>query len=143
MSLENVDVDLEEMPGSAPMEEEFDIIFKPVNVSHDERELLARVVFCEAGTEGLLGMQRVCDVVLNRVYSPKFPDSITEVLMVEGQFASVERDDFYSISVSRDAYYAVDLSLSGKRVDTESLYFARKPLTQDGLYQYGRHYFSK
>ena len=35
-----------------------------------DRELLARLIQCEAGGEGDTGMQAVASVIMNRVYAP-------------------------------------------------------------------------
>ena len=49
-------------------------------------ELLARIIQCEAGGEGEQGMKAVACVVMNRVESGLFPDSIEEVVYQSGQF---------------------------------------------------------
>ena len=38
-------------------------------MSYSDRELLARIIECEAGGEGDNGMKAVASVVMNRVYS--------------------------------------------------------------------------
>lgn len=118
------------------------VIYKPVKISSDDRELLEHLVQKEAGTEGLEGKRRVTDVVLNRVNSPKFPNSITEVIFQPNQFESAVHDDFLTRKVDSETTLAVSMELNGERLDGESLYFATKPLTRKGLYQYKRHYFS-
>lgn len=56
-------------------------------ISDEELTLLAACVQAEAGNQGEQGMRYVCDVILNRVDSDTYPDTITEVITQKGQFA--------------------------------------------------------
>jgi N-acetylmuramoyl-L-alanine amidase len=64
---------------------------EPVNTSLSDTEidLLARLVRAEAQTEPLEGKIAVACVVLNRLESSQFPDSIKEVIYDPGQFQPV------------------------------------------------------
>ncbi|MBQ3413911.1 MAG: cell wall hydrolase [Clostridia bacterium] len=56
-------------------------------VPSEDRKLLERLVFAEAGTtETFKGQVAIAAEVLNRVQSPDFPDTIPEVLAQEGQY---------------------------------------------------------
>ena len=55
-----------------------------------EKELLTKLVYAEAGGEPLEGQIAVAAVVLNRVRSPKFPDTVWDVIHQPGQFTPVE-----------------------------------------------------
>jgi spore germination cell wall hydrolase CwlJ-like protein len=52
-------------------------------------ELLARLLYAEAGGEGTVGMQAVAAVVMNRVASPNFPDTVEKVILQKGHFEAV------------------------------------------------------
>ena len=56
------------------------------NISEADMELIYRVVMSEAGGDGVLSQKGVTTVILNRLFSPNFPDTIPEVL--EGQFST-------------------------------------------------------
>lgn len=45
-------------------------------MDNDEYELFAKCVEAEAGTEGFTGKQYVVDVILNRVDSDKYPNTV-------------------------------------------------------------------
>lgn len=62
-----------------------------VHLSPADRDLLARVVTAEAGGEPYKGQVAVAAVILNRVRSPHFPDTVRGVIMEGGgrQFESV------------------------------------------------------
>lgn len=141
---QSVDRVFDSDPTYIPMDEEcWQTIRKPMNLSSREEDLLERIAFFEAGSEGIDGMRRVVDVVLNRLYSDKFPNTIEDVLMQEGQFESVKGWRFFNARIPESARAAVKKETNGcEQLDNQSLYFARTPLTANGVYRYGKHYFS-
>jgi spore germination cell wall hydrolase CwlJ-like protein len=54
-----------------------------------ELECLAKVVLHEAGNQSRTGQVAVAEVVMNRVRSPRFPNSICSVVLQRGQFFNV------------------------------------------------------
>ena len=56
--------------------------------------LLARVINAEARGEPYLGQVAVGAVIMNRVKSPEFPDTISGVIYQKGQFTSVTDGQF-------------------------------------------------
>jgi N-acetylmuramoyl-L-alanine amidase len=54
--------------------------------TYEEAQLLMGIAEAEAGNQGPDGMWLVMSVVLNRVKSPEFPDSIKAVIYQESQF---------------------------------------------------------
>lgn len=57
-----------------------------VNVSSSDEALLAALIYCEAGGEPYEGQVAVGAVVMNRVRSSSFPNTIREVIYQSGQF---------------------------------------------------------
>ena len=51
-----------------------------------EKELLASLIFCEAGNQPYEGQVAVGAVILNRVKSGSYPNSVAEVIYQPGQF---------------------------------------------------------
>lgn len=84
----------------SPSEETPDMPSEPVEapetnetesgISEDDVELLACVIYQEAGSDAVCDdcRRRVADVVLNRVESEYFPDTIYEVLMQPSQYGA-------------------------------------------------------
>ena len=108
----------------------------------DEKEMLYKIVWKESRNQGLDGMRRVCDVVLNRVDDPRFPDNIKDVLLAPGQFTTAKR--LNAIVYDEETIKAVNMELGvskENRLDNESIYFGRKAHTVNN-YKYGDHYFS-
>ena len=112
-----------------------------VNASAFEQELLAALIFCEAGNQPYDGQVAVGAVVMNRVRSGSFPDTITDVIYQSGQFTpamtgwldSVLASDGYTDSAMQAAADA----LAGSNPIGDCLYFS----TGGGGYQLGDHYF--
>lgn len=110
-----------------------------------ELELLAQVVEAEAGNQDMTGKRLVVDVVLNRVDSPLFPDTITEVLEQPGQFTTmwngaVEDAGYH---MQQDDYDAVMMEVTGKRLDYDIYFFTAGEYNASckPAYIHGDHYF--
>ena len=106
-----------------------------------DQELLAALIFCEAGNQPYEGQVAVGAVVMNRVRSGSFPNTITEVIYQSGQFTpamtgwldSVLASDGYTDSAMQAAADA----LAGSNPVGACLYFS----AGGGGYQLGDHYF--
>ena len=57
-----------------------------VTADADELRLLAALIYCEAGNQPYEGMVAVGAVVMNRVKSPAYPNTIYSVIYASGQF---------------------------------------------------------
>lgn len=60
-----------------------------IQVNKNDKELLARLVSAEAKGEPYAGKVAVATVVLNRVDSSKFPDTVKGVIYQKGQYSPV------------------------------------------------------
>jgi N-acetylmuramoyl-L-alanine amidase len=63
--------------------------------SHADVALLSRLVYSEARGESYKGQVAVAAVVLNRVHSNRFPDSISGVIFQKGAFTAVNDGQFW------------------------------------------------
>lgn len=80
----------------------------PVNeFTYDDAQLLMRIAQSEAGNQGEDGMWLVMSVVLNRVDSSEFPNSIKDVIYQAHQFSSVSDGHFDEAVISPDAHEAL------------------------------------
>ncbi len=89
---------------------------EPVNqsLSNQEIDLLARLVRAEAQTEPIEGKIAVACVVLNRVESPQFPDTIKEVIYAPGQFQPVQNGEINK-PADEESIQAVQAALTEQR----------------------------
>lgn len=63
-----------------------DVMMNVNEFTYEEAQLLMEIAQAEAGNQGSDGMWLVMSVVLNRVDSEDFPDTISEVVYQEHQF---------------------------------------------------------
>jgi len=94
---------------------------------------LARVVWAEARGECLKGQVAVAQVVLNRMASPYYPDTVTEVLFQPYQFSTASSGAIWN-SANEDCYLAARIALDGADiVGGDCLYFNSCPGYTRGL----------
>ena len=110
-----------------------------------DMELLAQLVHAEAGNQSLYGKRLVADVVLNRVRSPLFPDTVEEVIFQEGQFSVVNNGEFIKAAYNMEEsdYKAVETEWENL-TNTQVLYFNNsKHVGGNGKpFKVGAHYFN-
>ena len=110
-------------------------------ITPEEKELLVRTVQAEAGNQDLNGRRLVVSVVLNRVESPLFPDTVKGVLSQEGQFVTYRK-----LGSARPTWkdeLAVQMEME-ERINRSVIFFSCGSYipNTDGLMKYGDHYFS-
>ncbi|WP_227763821.1 cell wall hydrolase [Zhaonella formicivorans] len=91
-------------------------------VSAEEFELLAKIVYGESRGEPFKGQVAVAAVVLNRVKSPKFPNTIKGVIFQPGAFTAVVDGQAY-LNPDETAYKAVQAALDGWDPTNGALYY--------------------
>lgn len=99
----------------------------PAAVSNEEKELLARLVQAEAKGESYAGKVAVATVVLNRVDSDLFPDTVNDVIherSASGHYAfSPVLDGAISNSADSESIRAVEEAIQFRGQGQNSLYF--------------------
>jgi spore germination cell wall hydrolase CwlJ-like protein len=78
-----------------------------IEVSYADAQLLMKVAQAEGGNQGIIGMQRIMEVILNRVESDEFPNSIQEVVYQPGQFETVTQGIIYTVEISPECHQAL------------------------------------
>lgn len=116
-----------------------------VGFAEGDRYLLANLIYCEAGAEPYNGQVAVGSVVINRVLSSVFPDTVTGVIYQSGQFSPVASGRLaLALSEGRATaacYQAADEVMGGTTNVGNCVYF-RTPI--DGInpkYRIGGHIF--
>lgn len=106
-----------------------------------DKELLAALIFCEAGNQPYEGQVAVGAVVMNRVKSSSYPDTVSEVIYQSGQFTPAMTGWLDSVLSSggytESAMRAAQDALAGSNPVGNCLYFS----TGGGGYQIGDHFF--
>ena len=114
--------------------------YPEIELTAEEKKLLASVVWAEARGESFEGQQAVAEVVLNRMMSDNFPDNLHDVIYGEGQFRSVpylEKAEPYQTQ-----YDAIESALYGPYVlPTDVFYFATEATNSNVWGRIGGHVF--
>lgn len=101
-------------------------------MGYSDRELLARIIECEAGGEGDNGMKAVATVIMNRVQAKEGEyarvsegGSIQKIIFQEGQFDCVREtingkynpQNIYNMNPTEIHYEIADWALSGNKLN--------------------------
>lgn len=102
-----------------------------VNFSDEDRYLLANLIYCEAGNQPYEGQVAVGAVVINRVLSSVYPNTVSGVIYQYKQFAPV-LDGHLALALAEDratkaCYQAADEAMAGYTNVGRCVYF-RTPI---------------
>ena len=122
--------------------------------SNKDIEILQRIVEAEATSEDTKGRILVANVVLNRLESKNFPNSIEGVVFQKKQFSPIGDGRYYSVKVTEETKEAVNRALQGEDYSNGALYFAARSMASSKnmrwfdnqltyLFQHGCHEFFK
>lgn len=114
--------------------------------------ILERIVEAEAGDQNLKGRILVANVILNRVKSKQFPNTVKGVVFAHRQFSPISNGSYYRVKVSALTKKAVKKALKGTDYSKGALYFmCRSAADPDNvswfdrdlkrLFSYGCHEF--
>lgn len=114
--------------------------YPDIVLDNEDRQLLAKVIWVEAQGECKEGQQAVAEVVLNRMASPNFADTLKGVIYAEGQFRSVpylkDADPYQA------QYDAIERAIYGPYILPEDVvHFATYPTNNNVWGQIGGHIF--
>ena len=102
-----------------------------VSFAEGDRYLLANLIYCEAGGEDYAGQVGVGAVVVNRVLSSVFPDSVVGVIYQSGQFSPVASGRLAAALAENKAtekcYQAADAAMRGE-TNVGNCVFFRTPI---------------
>ncbi len=88
--------------------------------------LCLRIVQAEAGICDPKGKILVADVIINRVLSGKFPDSVKAVVYQPSQFQPVSNGTINTVKVTAETIECVDRALAGEDYSNGALYFMNR-----------------
>lgn len=146
-----VEMKMEEPEETVPEEEQYRSLVYSRDWDAEESYLLAKIAMAEAEGEDTEGKALVIMVVLNRVWSEGFPDSIEEVIMQDKQFSvTQEGGRWWTVEPDEDCYKALDMVMLDRWDESYgALYFeseGKSTWHQDNLeylFKHGNHYFYK
>ncbi|MED3878111.1 cell wall hydrolase [Priestia aryabhattai] len=120
-----------------------------IQVNKNDKELLARLVSAEAKGEPYAGKVAVATVVLNRVDSSKFPDTVKGVIYQKGQYSPVSNGQINK-PADKGSKKAVEEAINFQGQGKGSLFFFNPDKTGDQwlrqkqeTIKIGQHVFAK
>lgn len=115
-----------------------------VNFEEGDRKLLANIIYCEAGGEPYAGQVAVGAVVINRVLSSCYPNTVVGVVYQNKQFSPVASGRLAlalaNDSATNSCYQAADEAMSGVTNVGQCVYF-RTPIPGLEGIRIGGHIF--
>ena len=128
----------------------------PTLMSDEDYDTLLRIVEAEAGSEDIKGRVLVANVIMNRVKSDDFPNTVTEVVWDNSdgvpQFSPTYDGRINEVTVSDETKEAVKQALKGTDYSEGALFFIQKSAAEAHniklfekdlrkLFKYGVHEF--
>lgn len=128
----------------------------PTLMSDEDYDTLLRIVEAEAGSEDIKGRVLVANVIMNRVKSEDFPNTVTEVVWDNSdgvpQFSPTYDGRINKVAVSDETREAVKQALKGTDYSEGALFFIQKSAAEEHnvkwfekdlkrLFKYGVHEF--
>ncbi|MFA9463356.1 MAG: cell wall hydrolase [Velocimicrobium sp.] len=111
-----------------------------IYLSKADTEILLRIVEAEATGEDIEGKMLVANVILNRVNSKKFPDTIEKVVFAKRQFSPIRDGRYYKVSITKDTKEAVSRVLNGEDQSSGAVYFmSRKKASAKNVSWFDNH----
>lgn len=96
---------------------------RKTELTPEEIQLLLRVVSAEARGESLEAQYTVACVVLNRIESEMFPNTLEDVIVQSGQFSCVSNGAVYSAPITDSVVQAVASAMDNNTLDSSILWF--------------------
>ena len=97
-----------------------------IKYTDEDYQVLLRIVQAEAGICDPKGKILVADVIINRVLSGKFPDSVKAVVYQPSQFQPVSNGTINTVKVTAETIDCVDRALAGEDYSNGALYFMNR-----------------
>lgn len=115
-------------------------------ITAEDYDALLRIVEAEASGEDETGRLLVANVVLNRVRSAAFPNTVSEVVYQQkngkAQFSPVHTGKIARVTVSDATRAAVARALTGEDVSEGALYFVNPTLADAGNLKWFREHLT-
>ena len=97
-----------------------------ISYTDEDYQILLKIVQAEAGICDDKGKILVADVIINRVLSKKFPNTIKGVVYAPSQFQPVSTGRIHSVKVSQSTIDCVNRALDGEDYSDGALYFMNR-----------------
>ncbi len=103
-----------------------------INCSAEDYQTLLKIVQAEAGICDEKGKILVANVIINRVKSGRFPNTVTGVVYQKNQFSPVSNGSINRAQVTRETIECVDRALAGEDYSQGALFFMNRSRSRQG-----------
>ena len=107
-----------------------------------EMKLMAAIIYCEAGDQSYRGKVAVGAVIMNRIESKRFPNTLEGVIYQKGQFTPAMTGKLARVlksgNIPSSCYEAAEDAFNGANPIGNALFFNM----HNGKFKLGDHYFS-
>lgn len=102
---------------------------------YDQEDLywLSRIIYCESGNQSMEGKIAVGNVVLNRVASPQFPNTVYSVIFQRNQFTPASNGRIQRTPPA-DCVVAAKLAMEGVNTAGNALYFINPSISSSSWF---------
>jgi N-acetylmuramoyl-L-alanine amidase len=107
---------------------------KKLSVNKKELSMLARVIYAEARGEEYKGQVAVGAVVMNRLQSSKFPNTVKEVIMEPNAFSAV-KDGQYWLIPNQTAFKAAKAAVKGIDPTGNALFYFNPVISKSAWFK--------
>lgn len=127
-----------EVPVEVPADNAF---YKSISLTDSEKDLLACILFLEAGNQSITGQRAVVEVIFNRILDPRFPNDLTSVIFAQNQFTTV--NSLHRAAPTDTQYAVIEMVLqeSVPVLPENVVYFATTPANGTLYEKIGGHCF--
>lgn len=110
-----------------------------ISYTDEDYQVLLRIVQAEAGICDKKGKILVANVIINRVLSDEFPDSVKAVVYEPSQFQPVSNGAINSARVTAETIECVNRALEGEDYSNGALYFMNRKGSGSAASWFDRH----
>lgn len=113
-----------------------------ITLTADEIELVSRIVQLECGHDIRESKYATIETIFNRVFDPRYPNTVEEVLSQKGQFSTWRNRNIAKATPTNDTYECVAMVLNGQTnvLEYDRLKFNNKPIGQNPI-KIGAQYY--
>lgn len=116
-----------------------------IQLDMNEIELVSRIVQLECGHDIKESKYATIETIFNRVFDPRYPNTVEEVLSQKGQFSTWKNRNIDKATPTDDTYECVAMVLNGQTnvLEYDRLKFNNKPIGQNPIKIGGQYYGSQ
>lgn len=113
-----------------------------IQLTADEIELVSRIVQLECGHDIRESKYATIETIFNRMFDPRYPNTVEEVLSQKGQFSTWKNRNISKATPTQDTYECVAMVLNGQTnvLEYDRLKFNNKPIGQNPI-KIGAQYY--